>query len=355
MTHCIRFPGKYLQGPEVIEHLGSHISILGKKMLVISSKRTWTQLGAKIQNSSSTCNVKLVNLLFCGECTEQEIQRIFETFQEQQCDFVLAVGGGKVIDTSKAVAQKVNCPLAVLPTSASSDAPCSGVAVIYREDGTHSHGIITDHNPDIVMVDTKIIAQAPPRLLAAGMGDALATWPEACACAKSKGNVISGGHSDPAAILLAQQCHDTILRLGQSAFEAAKQHCVTDEFDFVIRAVVLFSGVGFESGGLAAAHAIGDSFSIMRPGWQFLHGERVAFGTMVQLLLEGDIDGLRKVTEFAKRTGLPYRLEQFGIAATDKEVIRQVAKKAAEAESMKNMPFVISSQDIENAMWAVNN
>ena len=93
----------------------------------------------------------------------------------------------------------------------------------------------------------------------------------------------------------------------------------------------------------------------MRPGWQFLHGERVAFGTMVQLLLEGDIDGLRKVTEFAKRTGLPYRFEQFGIAATDKEVIRQVAKKAAEAESMKNMPFVISSQDIENAMWAVNN
>ena len=71
----------------------------------------------------------------------------------------------------------MNCP-----TVASSDAPCSALSVIYTEDGSFEQYRIYRKNPDLVLVDTQVIAQSPPRLLVAGMGDALATWFEAKTC-----------------------------------------------------------------------------------------------------------------------------------------------------------------------------
>lgn len=76
----------------------------------------------------------------------------------------------------------MNVPVAVALTIASTDAPCSVLSVIYTDAGEFDRYLILPHHPNMVIVDTQIAAGAPVRLLAAGIGDALATWFEARAC-----------------------------------------------------------------------------------------------------------------------------------------------------------------------------
>lgn len=73
----------------------------------------------------------------------------------------------------------MNVPVAIAPTIASTDAPCSALSVIYTDAGEFDRYLLLPHNPNMVIVDTQIVAGAPARLLAAGIGDALATWFEA--------------------------------------------------------------------------------------------------------------------------------------------------------------------------------
>ncbi|MGF7473584.1 glycerol dehydrogenase, partial [Salmonella enterica subsp. enterica serovar Minnesota] len=55
---------------------------------------------------------------------------------------------------------------------------------------------------------------------------------------------------------LARFCYTTLMRYGRLAKLACEQHQVTPALEHVIEANTLLSGLGFESGGLAAAHAI---------------------------------------------------------------------------------------------------
>lgn len=112
---------------------------------------------------------------FGGECSQNEIDRLRGVAEKAQCGAVLGIGGGKTLDTAKALAHFMGVPVAIAPTIASTDAPCSALSVIYTDAGEFDRYLLLPNNPDRVIVDTKIVAGAPARLLAAGIGDALAT------------------------------------------------------------------------------------------------------------------------------------------------------------------------------------
>ncbi len=95
---------------------------------------------------------------------------------------MVGIGGGKTLDTAKAIGYYQKLPVVVIPTIASTDAPTSALSVIYTEAGEFEEYLIYPKNPDMVVMDTAIIAKAPVRLLVSGMGDALSTWFEAKAC-----------------------------------------------------------------------------------------------------------------------------------------------------------------------------
>lgn len=110
------------------------------------------------------------------------------------CDAIIGIGGGKALDTAKAVATNLgDLPTIIIPTIASNDAPCSSVAVIYNEQGVVIKALMMKHNPDLVLVDTGIIAQAPKQYLVSGMGDALSTYFEARACQRSGAKTMARG------------------------------------------------------------------------------------------------------------------------------------------------------------------
>ena len=69
---------------------------------------------------------------------------------------MIGVGGGKVIDTAKAVGHEAGTRVAIVPTIASTDAPTSAVSVIYTPEGAFSRYLFVSRNPDLVLVDTQV-------------------------------------------------------------------------------------------------------------------------------------------------------------------------------------------------------
>jgi glycerol dehydrogenase len=211
-----------------------------------------------------------------------------------------------VLDTARAAAADLDLPVVNCPTVASSDAPCSALSVIYTEEGVFHEYRFYRKNPDLVVVDTQVIAQEPPRLLVAGMGDALATWFEAKTCVAGHVKNMRGGASTCSALALADLCYRTLLEDGANALRAVQSQVVTPALERLVEANTLLSGLGFESSGLAAAHAVHNGLTAAPGTHDYFHGEKVAYGLLVQLVLEGQPRSvLEPVLQFATQVGLP--------------------------------------------------
>jgi glycerol dehydrogenase len=207
-------------------------------------------------------------------------------------------------------------------------------------------------NPVLVLVDTRVIVQAPPRLLASGMGDALATQFEARACAASHSKNLRGGSSTRSALALAEPCHRTLLEDGVKAIEASRTRKITPAFERVVEANTLLSGLGFESSGLAAAHSIHNGLTAAPQTRSYYHGEKVAFGTLVQLVLENSaISEIEEVIGFCTQVGLPVTLAQIGLQELPREELEKTALRATQTgESIHNEPFDVPSARVADAI-----
>ncbi|NMB24118.1 MAG: glycerol dehydrogenase [Firmicutes bacterium] len=354
MDRIMVAPGKYIQGPGVLENLGEHVVKLGDQPLVIVDKGIIGFLGDQIKRSLTKHLEPLIDL-FGGECSRPEITRLQKKAGEN-ANIVVGIGGGKVIDTAKAVAYYLKVPVVIVPTTAATDAPTSALSVIYSETGVFAEYLFLPHNPDLVLLDTAVIAAAPPRFLASGMGDALATRFEAEACAKSSAQTMAGGRTTLAALTLARLCYDTLLAYGEQAIWAVENKAVTPALEYIVEANTLLSGLGFESSGLAAAHAIHNGLTALEGTDEAYHGEKVAFSTLVQLVLEGrSMEEIEEVIGFCLSVGLPITLAQLGVQKVDVGDIMRVAEAATqEGETIHNMPFEVTAPMVRDAILATD-
>lgn len=271
-------------------------------------------------------------------------------------DAVVGIGGGKALDTAKAASHFAGLPLVLVPTVASTDAPCSALSVLYTDEGILDRYLPLRRSPDVVIADVDIIAKAPPRLLAAGMGDALSTYYEARACRRSGAVTQAGGSSSIAAFALAKACRDTLLAFGEEALRDCRAGHGSEAVGRIIEANIYLSGIGFESGGLAAAHAIHNGFTLLEEYRPMLHGEKVAFATLAQLMLEqAPEEEIGEVAAFCRMAGLPVTLSQLGLAAAQEERLMIAAEAScAEDNPMGNMPFAVSPRQVLAAVLAAD-
>ena len=244
---------------------------------------------------------------------------------------VLGIGGGKVLDVAKAVSVAIKAFTILMPTVVSSDAPSTSFSVIYTEQGSPLYGRHYDRTPDLIVVDSQIIAAAPERYFIAGMGDALSTVFEARAChASDSANLVYCSEGGFRATILgrevAEVCYKTLLKDGKNAVWAVRRHAVTEALENIIEVNTLMSSLGVENNGCAAAHSIFDALGSLPQGNASLHGEKVAFGVICQLVIENAASKqMEEVLEFCTSVGLPVTLEELGIP-NDDETIAKIAR-----------------------------
>ena len=352
MANTIISPNRYVQGRGELKNLPEHAKKLGKKLFVIISASGLKRVRDLLEKSFENTGMELVFEEFQGECCETEIKRLGSRFQENKCDLVVGVGGGKIHDSAKAAAYYQGAPVVIIPTIASTDAPCSALSVIYSETGVFERYLFLNSNPDLVLVDTDIIAAAPSRLLVSGMGDALATYFEARAVAASGALSCAGGKPTKGALALAKLCYETLLEDGVKAKLAVEAGACTQAVENIIEANTYLSGIGFESGGLAGAHAIHNGLTVIKDCHHLYHGEKVAFGTLTQLVLENAGQKLlEEVIGFCMDVGLPTTFAELGMARPDKDLLMEAAVRACSPDdTLVNMPFEVTPEMVYAAM-----
>jgi glycerol dehydrogenase len=207
-------------------------------------------------------------------------------------------------------------------------------------------------NPEVVLVDSIVIACAPVRFLVAGMGDALATWFEARSCDLTKSPNECGGYSTMTGLNLAKLCYDTLLLYGSAAKLACENKIVTPALDHIIEANILLSGIGFESSGLATAHSVHNGLSVLSETHSYFHGEKVTFGVLTGLHLTGaPAEETETVYSFCEETGLPTTFSGIGITDTGRSRLMEVAIKAcAPTEAIHHEAVRITPEKVVNAM-----
>ncbi|KAH9920437.1 glycerol dehydrogenase [Fomitopsis serialis] len=339
-------PSKYIQGPSAIQNAGKYLSAFGKAPLLLSDELVYGLAGKDLTGALETSGFKVTRGIFGGEASREEVARVGALAKDNSVDFIVALGGGKTIDTAKAIADDLGLQIAVLPTTASTDAPCSALSVIYKPNGEFESYRFYSGNPHTVLVDTSVVVKAPARFLSAGIGDALATNLEAKA-AKNSPN-FGGGLPTEVATAIGAKCEEILFKYGRQAVQANKAKAVTPAFEAVVEANTLLSGLGFESGGLAAAHAIHNGLTAIDNHTLHtkMHGEKVAFGTICQLVLDGaPTSESDRYIALMVSVGLPVTLADLGIgAATDEELIRVARLACAPNETIWNMDRLITEE-----------
>ncbi len=356
MDQIIISPSKYVQGEDTITKIGDYIKPLGKKAAIIADSFVTGLIGHTVKKSCAEADIEQRMEEFGGECSRAEIERLMEVFKKEGSDVIVGIGGGKTLDTAKAIGFYHGIPVVVVPTIASTDAPTSALAVIYTPEGEFSEYLLFPSNPNLVIMDTRIIAGAPVRLLVAGIGDALSTYFEARANGLSGKATMAGGLPTKAAQALARLCYETLLADGFKAKVAAENGVSSTAVKNIIEANTLLSGLGFESSGLAAAHAIHNGLTKLEECHHLYHGEKVAFGTLTQLLLENAPMGeIEEVLTLCRSVGLPTNLFDMGVKELDHDKLKEVAEAScAEGETIHNMPFPVTPDMVYAAMLSAH-
>jgi len=357
MERVFLSPSRYVQGKDVIKKAGTYIGNLGSKALVLADKFVWKIAGNELTKILERSNIQVEKVTFNGECSNSEIERVMNLSKKAGSEVIIGLGGGKTMDAAKVIANQLTLMLTTMPTTASSDAPTSAVSVIYTDKGAVESYKFHRKNPDLVLVDTRIIANAPPRFLASGIADALATWVEARAVKQSHAQILTGGLPTIAGQAIAEKAEQILFAYSLQAIEANKNKLVTPALEHVVEANTLLSGLGFESGGLAAAHAIHNGFTAVDGDIHHLtHGEKVAYGTITQLVLENKpLDELDRYIKLYLHLGLPVTLKEIHLEdATDDDFYKIAEVATAEGETIHNMPFKVTPDDVVQAIKAVD-
>jgi len=351
MIHTSIFPGRYVQGAGAIDTLGEELARFGASGLVICDPFVAKEVLPEFREALSSA-VSVTVETFGGECSEDEVERLSALRDTAGGDFVVGIGGGKTLDSAKAVAAGAGLPSAVVPTIASTDAPCSSLAIIYNADGSYKRDWFLHRNPNLVLVDTAIVARAPVRFLVSGMGDALSTWFEAESCRRAYAPNMTGHVGTDAAYAIARLCYDNLLEYGLAAKLSCEAGVVTEALEHIVEANTLLSGIGFESVGVASAHSVHNGLTALRGTHAFYHGEKVAFGVLSDLFLT---DRPRAVIDevygFCESVGLPTTLAELGLAGVSDEELMLVARKACGPdEVIHNEPIPLDPRSVLAAM-----
>jgi glycerol dehydrogenase len=354
--HVFVSPKRYVQGPGALAEAGAFIYPLGKTAFVVHSSSAVNIWARSLAPALGASGIAAHGELFSGDYSRQETERIALAARILRTDLVIGLGESNTLDVAKAVARNLHVALVIIPTVTTSAAATRTPAVNDADAGALDLSHAPYSSPDLVLVDTQVIADGPARAFVAGIGEALPTWFAARATAQSYATTMAGGWQTIAASAMAKGCWETLRCDAPEAVAAVRAHRVTDAVERVVEATTLLSGLGAENGGLAAAHAIRNGLATLPEMQACWHGELTAFSVLTQLELEKHTEQDRRdVLRLCLTVGLPVCFADLGLRSATPACIAHVVARALRAgETIYNEPCTITEETVTKALRAAD-
>jgi glycerol dehydrogenase len=346
-------PARVLRGTDILPQASEAIAHLSQRPLLIGGDRTLAAVQPTLQPLLERHNLAVASASYGVDCCETSLERLRQLAIAHNADGIVGIGGGKALDTAKLIAHQCRLRTVTIPTSAATCAAWTALSNVYSETGGFLYDVALDHCPDLLVLDYQLIQSAPPRTLISGIGDAIAKWYEAS---------VSSGHSEQTLIVAAVQQARVLRDLLFQKSVAALQEPGSQTWRDVVDACVLMAGVIGGIGGAqcrtVAAHAVHNGLTHLEQSHPMLHGEKVAYGILVQLRLEEIVQGGRLATtarhqllSFYGNLGLPQSLADLGLATiTIADLQRAAELSCAEGSDIYNLPFGVTPAQLMAAM-----
>ncbi|MEM9905399.1 MAG: iron-containing alcohol dehydrogenase family protein [Cyanobacteria bacterium P01_D01_bin.44] len=344
-------PAQVVRGKGVLQQCGPLLTRFGQRPLLVGGDHTLVATWPFLQ--AALAEFEVAQASYHTDCSESALTSLHQVLTHHGADFVIGLGGGKALDAAKLLAHQAQLPIVTIPTSAATCAAWTALSNVYSDSGAFLYDVGLPLCPNLLLLDYDLIATAPQRTLVAGIGDAIAKWYEAS---------VSSGHSDQTLIIGAVQQARVLRDILFQKSAAALQTPGGEVWREVVDASVLMAGVIGGMGGAqcrtVAAHAVHNGLTQLTASHGTLHGEKVAYGILVQLRLE-EIGGgnslaataRQQLLQFYEAIGLPRTLKALGMGDIHLSELAQAAEFACrEGSDIHHLPFSVEAEQVMAAM-----
>ena len=345
-------PGKVIRGAGILSTVAAQVANLGTRPLIVAGNHTLSLSKEHLKPLFQSQQLHSILVSYGADCCETSLKALRKAAKEHKADIIIGIGGGKALDTAKLVAHQLTLPVITIPTSGATCAAWTALSNVYSTTGAFLYDVALSRCPDLLILDYNLIQTAPQQTLVAGIGDAIAKWYEAS---------VSSGHLQQTLIIAAVQQARILRDILLQKAAAALQSPGTEIWQEVVDATVLLAGVIGGLGGAqcrtVAAHAVHNGLTHIS-GHNSIHGEKVAYGILVQLRLEEMIQGnqlaasaRQQLLKFYAEIGLPQKLADLGLGNITLGELQTAAEISLEPNSdIHRLPFKVALEQLMAAM-----
>lgn len=348
----------YSIGPKVYEKIYSICKPFGNTAVCIGGKQALQAAEEKIKSALQDTDLKITGTFwYGGEAAYENVEQLMKIKEVKEADMIFAIGGGKALDTGKALAAKLKKKVITFPTIASTCAATTSVAIMYELNGVFKEPFFFETPPAHAFIQTEILAHAPKRYMWAGMGDTYAKYYEASV--SSRNDILS--HYLQLGVNVSQMCVAPVLTYGETALKDNEAGRVSKELEQVLLAIIVSTGIA--SNLLTREHTVHYNSGLAHGVFytltafpqiekKHLHGEVVGYGVLILLLCDGQEEAFKKLYDFHKKTGLPTKLSQIEIS---KEELESVLENITKRSDIEHYPYKVTVEMLKEAFERLEN
>lgn len=354
MTNETVFYCGYSIGEDVYRDVERICKRFGRKILLIGGKKGMEAGLGRLRRALDGTGLEISEAQWYGkDCTAANIERLAERAKSLKADMIFGMGGGKALDTAKGAAHLAELPVFTFPTIAATCAATTALSVVYREDGSFEKFWFYESPANHCFIDLGIIADAPWIYLQAGMGDTIGKFFECHFSAR--GDKLA--HASALGRQISNMCYEPLYEHGVSALADCKEHRVSDDLKEAVLANIVSTGLVslmvLDDYNCAIAHSVYYGL-VLVPGYEEdnLHGNGVAYGVLVQLAVDCDLEEARKLKAFLQKLGIRTTLKEMNIPL-DRDCLQAMLTETVTGPDMEHIPYPVTEEMIFEAMRVV--
>ena len=344
----------YSIGEDSYKEVNKVCKIYGKRVLLIGGEKAMETGRERLNSALEGSKLEIVDAVLYGkDCTAEMIAKLAEHGKTLNADMIFGMGGGKALDTAKGVANVLELPIFTFPTIAATCAATTALSVVYREDGSFEKFWFYDRPANHCFIDLEVIANAPSEYLQAGMGDTIGKFFECHFSAR--GDKLA--HASALGREISNLCYAPLYEHGVQALKDCKEHKCSEDLKEAVLANIVSTGLVslmvLDDYNCAIAHSVYYGL-VLIPGYEEhnLHGNGVAYGVLVQLAVDGELEEAKKLKEFLVKLEIKTTLKEMEIPL-DRSFLQAMLTETVTGPDMEHIPYPVTEEMIFEAMKLV--